>query len=199
MSTPSPRPIDPTTVHAATPPAPRPARRRIPRAVWIVAVLLLLVMLYRWWQAPEGDGAAEYITMPVDRGAIEQTVIATGTVNPVKTVQVGTYVSGPILAIDVDYNSAVTKGQRVAKIDAASFIEGPTGRGEPGDGACARRQAAPTCLKRLLLDHNRKLLAAKLLAQNDLDTAKATPTRRRAARARRGVGQQAQAGLDERA
>ena len=51
------------------------------------------------------------MTEPVDRGAIAATVTATGTVNPVTTVQVGTYVSGPIQAIYVDFNSPVTKGQ----------------------------------------------------------------------------------------
>src|SRR5207247_6111573 len=47
------------------------------------------------------------------RGPIEQTVNATGTVNLVITVQVGTYVSGPILAIDVTFNSPALLGQTV--------------------------------------------------------------------------------------
>ena len=48
-------------------------------------------------------------------------VAATGTVNPVKSVIVGTYVSGPIAAIDVDFNSPVKKGQLVARIDPETF------------------------------------------------------------------------------
>ena len=62
-----------------------------------------------------------YVTESVDRGAITATVTATGTVQPVSTVQVGTYVSGPIQAIYVDFNSPVTSGQLVAKIDPAPF------------------------------------------------------------------------------
>ncbi len=63
----------------------------------------------------------DYVTAQVDRGPIIAAVTATGTVRPVTTVKVGTYVSGPIQAIDVDFNSPVTKGQRVAKIDPAPF------------------------------------------------------------------------------
>ncbi len=72
-----------------------------------------------WARGPRH--AAAYVTEVVDRGPLAVTVTATGTVNPVTTVQVGTYVSGPIQALDVDFNSPVTKGQRVAKIDPRRF------------------------------------------------------------------------------
>ncbi|MBV8359889.1 MAG: efflux RND transporter periplasmic adaptor subunit [Deltaproteobacteria bacterium] len=55
------------------------------------------------------------------RGSIVQAVAATGTVNPVTTVQVGTYVSGPIIAIYVDFNSQVNAGELMAKIDPRPF------------------------------------------------------------------------------
>jgi HlyD family secretion protein len=55
------------------------------------------------------------------RGSITQTVTATGTVNPVTTVQVGTYVSGPIIVIYVDFNSRVKAGELMAKIDPRPF------------------------------------------------------------------------------
>jgi HlyD family secretion protein len=57
----------------------------------------------------------------VTRGSIVQAVTATGTVNPVTTVQVGTYVSGPIIAIYVDFNSRVNAGALMAKIDPRPF------------------------------------------------------------------------------
>ena len=50
-----------------------------------------------------------------------RSVTATGTVNPVITVQVGTYVSGPITAIYADYNAPVKKGQAIAKIDPRPY------------------------------------------------------------------------------
>ena len=74
-----------------------------------------------YWFHGVGDGGDSYVTETVERGPIASVVTATGVVNPVTTVQVGTYVSGPIQAIYADFNSHVTKGQRVAKIDPASF------------------------------------------------------------------------------
>jgi len=103
------------------PPAPRP-RRRIPRAaIAAAAALVAAAAAYHFLWPASGTAPASYVTTAVDRGPIEQTVNATGTVNPVSTVQVGTYVSGPIVALDVDFNSPVKRGQRVAKIDPASF------------------------------------------------------------------------------
>jgi len=161
---------------------------------------VLLVVAYRWWQAPEGAGVTEYVTMPVERGPIEQTVTATGTVNPVKTVQVGTYVSGPILAIDVDYNSPVKKGQRVAKIDAATFTVKV--RQADANLATARARAdksrADLTLKRLQLERNRTLLGRNLIAQNDVDTAKSNADQAAAQLALDEASvKQAQASLDE--
>jgi len=49
-------------------------------------------------------------------------VTATGTVNPVTTVLVGTQVSGTIMKIFVDFNSIVRKGQLIAQIDPAFFL-----------------------------------------------------------------------------
>jgi HlyD family secretion protein len=121
-------------------------------------------------------------------------------VNPVKTVQVGTYVSGPILAIDVDFNSPVKKGQRVAKIDPAPFTsEGVAGRcdarDEPREG---REEPRRPGLKRLQYERNKTLLARNLIAQNDLDTAKSNADQAVAQLALDEASvKQAQASLDE--
>jgi HlyD family secretion protein len=62
-----------------------------------------------------------YLTARVERGRIATTVNATGTLNAVITVQVGSQVSGTIQKLFVDYNSRVTEGQIIAQIDPASF------------------------------------------------------------------------------
>ncbi len=67
-----------------------------------------------------GD-APRFMTAQVTRGAIIKSVSATGTVNPVTVVQVGSYVSGPIVALYADFNSSVKKGQLIAKIDPRPF------------------------------------------------------------------------------
>ena len=76
---------------------------------------------YAYWSRSIHEGASGYVTEAVAHGSIKSIVTATGTVNPVTSVQVGTYVSGPIRAIYADFNSPVTKGQLVAKIDPAPF------------------------------------------------------------------------------
>src|SRR5213080_1203686 len=148
------------------PPAPRP-RRRIPRAAIAAAAVLAAIAAYRYLRPASGTAPAGYVTAAVDRGPIEQTVNATGTVNPVKTVQVGTYVSGPILAIDVDFNSPVKKGQRVAKIDPASFTVKV--RQAEANLATARakveKSRADRALKQLQYERNKTLIGRNLIAQ----------------------------------
>ena len=94
--------------------------RLLPLAITAIGALIAAGG-YAYWRYSSPESNAGYVTDTIDRGSIVSTVTATGTVNPVSTVQVGTYVSGPIRAIDVDYNSPVRKGQRVANIDPAPF------------------------------------------------------------------------------
>jgi HlyD family secretion protein len=118
--------------------------------------------------------AAAYVTEVADRGPLVLTVTATGTVNPVTTVQVGTYVSGPIQALDVDFNTPVTKGQRVAKIDPSPFLVKV--RRAEADVATARARVekarADLALKRLVLERNTTLRGQQLVSQQDIDTAR---------------------------
>jgi HlyD family secretion protein len=64
---------------------------------------------------------AQYVTIPVTRGAITRVVTSTGTVNPVLTIIVGTYVSGVIQNLFCDYNTQVRAGQVCAKIDPRPY------------------------------------------------------------------------------
>ena len=58
-----------------------------------------------------------YATAPVTRGTVLQSVTATGTMQAVTTVQVGSQVSGTIKALRADFNSEVTKGEVIAELD----------------------------------------------------------------------------------
>lgn len=73
-----------------------------------------------YWYA-NGNTKASYRTGPVERGELLSTISATGTLNAVVTVQVGTQVSGTIAQLLVDYNSPVKKGMLIARIDPATF------------------------------------------------------------------------------
>lgn len=82
-----------------------------------LVVLLLLVRLIFFG----GNGAVEYVTDKVVRGDLKVTVTATGTVEPVTTVTVGSEVSGRLNKVLVDYNDQVKQGQVLAELDTATL------------------------------------------------------------------------------
>ena len=98
------------------PAAPANAHRR---NVWLIAGLLSLAVLVAvgvvWWLTTSG-ATVRYTTAAVSRGAVTRAVTATGTVNPVLTIIVGTYVSGVIQDLQCDYNTEVKRGQICATI-----------------------------------------------------------------------------------
>jgi len=94
------------------------------RARWIVSLVAVALAAggYWYWQSRSRDAAAvEYRTTPVVRGPIAASVTATGTLNPVNSVQVGSQVSGQLKEVLVDYNSEVKEGQLIARIDPETF------------------------------------------------------------------------------
>src|SRR5215470_6312512 len=88
-----------------------------------IAIILLLLAGVGIFTAFEmrGRGPAQYYTARVENGEIKQVVEATGTINAVTTVQVGSQVSGTISRLNVDFNSRVKRGQVIAQIDPALF------------------------------------------------------------------------------
>ena len=123
------------------------------------------------------NGAADSgkpITEAVDRGPIVAAVTATGTVNPVTTVQVGTYVSGPIREISADFNSPVRKGQRVAKIDPGPFqMKLDAAEANLANArARVRKSEADLGLKQRQLGRQEQLRAEDAVSEDVLDTAR---------------------------
>jgi HlyD family secretion protein len=84
-------------------------------------LLALVVVAAAAWWALRSDTSVHYTTVPLARGAVTRTVTATGTVNPVLTIIVGSYVSGVIQELFCDYNTAVKKDQVCAKIDPRPY------------------------------------------------------------------------------
>lgn len=93
------------------------------RLLWIALVLLLAVAAGLWWWL--GAGAARnapvYVTTAVERGNVTLTVTANGTLNPTRTVDVGSELSGTVSRVLVDVNDRVTKGQVLVELDRAKF------------------------------------------------------------------------------
>lgn len=86
----------------------------------LVSPFVVALLLAGFWKF-DGREDVRYFTAKVERGDIVQVVQATGTINAVTTVQVGSQVSGRIAEIYVDFNSKVKKDQIIAKIDPSLF------------------------------------------------------------------------------
>ncbi len=97
-------------------------RRIDVRNRWVVVALLALTVAagVAWWSMHR-TAPVQYVSAPAGRGAITRAVTATGTVNPVLTIIVGTYVSGVIQNLYCDYNTQVRADQVCAKIDPRPY------------------------------------------------------------------------------
>src|SRR5262245_13110639 len=91
------------------------------RLVLIVACVVAVGASAGYIYFNRGAGAEDYLTTKIERGDIRNTVSATGTLQAVTTVQVGSQVSGTISELYADFNSEVRKGQVVAQLDPALF------------------------------------------------------------------------------
>src|SRR5438105_11944683 len=107
------------------------------RNVIIAAAITLVLALFVLVRCGKSSAFAFQIAT-VTRGPITQLVTATGTLNPVVNVQVGSQVSGNIQKLFADFNSEVKAGQTVAQIDPALFQAAVT----QAEGDLATAQAA---------------------------------------------------------
>src|ERR1019366_3133701 len=113
-SSPAPPPAELKIVPATAPSASVGPARHQRRGRWLIAAIVLLVLAavaIDVWRAASATPPMHYVTVAVTRGPVTRTVTASGSVNPVITVQVGTYVSGAIQELYCDYNTQVRRGQ----------------------------------------------------------------------------------------
>ena len=151
---------------------------------WVIAILTAVAVAVLIFAAFEfrGQDKPQYFTTKADRGDIREVVEATGTINAVITVQVGSQVSGTISHLYVDFNSRVKKGQVVAQIDPPLF-EGAVLQAK-GDLANAKANVASAKANlekakateiQTKADYDRTVGLAKerVMSQQQLDLAKA--------------------------
>lgn len=139
-------------------------RRLFPIFVVFAGLVVLLLVLRQC----RDKGATNYQSAAVTRGPLTQTVTATGTLNPVVNVQVGSQVSGIIAKLFADFNSQVKAGQVVAQIDPATF-QATVNQAE-GDLASAQ---AGLELARASATRTQDLVKKQNSSQADLDQATA--------------------------
>jgi HlyD family secretion protein len=93
------------------------------KKLWIaVGVLAVAVIAYLLLSGGKKEEKVEFETAKVEQGNIQTTITATGTIEPVTSVTVGTQVSGIVSKLYVDYNSVVRKGQVIAELDKTNLI-----------------------------------------------------------------------------
>ena len=153
-----------------------PSPRTGPRFPWLIGIVTLLAIIgagtWYWWMA--GTPPVHYNTALVDRGPITAIVTATGTVNPVVSVQVGSQVSGKITQLMVDFNSVVTKGQVLATIDQQPFqarVSQARASLKSGRGNLAKAKNMATPAKTRTRSHGDPAPATGFVSQADLDLA----------------------------
>ncbi len=147
---------------------------------WIAAVLLLVLIaagIILWTKLKTSD-AVQYKTQNAARSGITVLVTATGTLKPTKTVDVGSEISGTIKSIEVDYNSEVTVGQVLAKLDTTKLNAEVTQSKAALDSAKAKvlQTKATVSEARLKLEkyeHVRRLSNNKVPSQSEFDAAQA--------------------------
>lgn len=144
------------------------------KAIWILSVLAVAVAIGGYvFFSGERKAPIRYKRAPVERGAIVSAVTATGSINPMTTVQVGSQVSGMIESLHADFNSSVTKGQVVARIDPFPY------RAKRDQASANLSNAKAVLIKAKVdlsqrkreLDRVQSLLKQEFVSQAEVDTA----------------------------
>lgn len=136
-------------------------------AVGVAAFALAIGVLVRGSSSP----SARFVTEPVRTGDLARTITTTGSVNPVATVQVGSYVSGPIQSIECDFNTRVEAGQLCARIDARPYqaVVDQARADLQSAEAQLRKDEASLVYAKLNYERDLGLRETGVVSQNDLD------------------------------
>lgn len=149
---------------------------------FLLLVLVAIVLLATLPLLDHDEAKITYLTAPVSRGNLQLTVSATGTLQPVNQVDVGTEVSGTIRSVAVDYNDRVTRGQVLARLDTEE-LQAQVLQSEANLAAArAHVSLAQATVEetRLKADRCRTLAQRDMCSQDTLDSASAAYLRAKA-------------------
>ncbi len=132
-----------------------------------VAVLAVAAVGFWAWKKSTASATPTYRFATIERGDLEAAVSATGTLNAVTTVQVGTQVSGKVVEILVDFNDRVKKGQLIARIDPTL----PAAAVRDAQAGVERNQAELEQSQREF-ERNEQLFERKVLTEIEFNNAK---------------------------
>lgn len=144
------------------------------RYLIIIGIIIILAGGWFGWNSFKGsNGKVSFRLIYVQKGNVIQTVNATGTVQPLQLIQVGTQVTGPVKKLYVDFNSRVKEGDIVAQIDPAIYETNVT----QSKANLSRSKAGVDQVKANLklaekeLARDKELAAKELISKSELDTA----------------------------
>ena len=152
------------------------------RGLFYTAVTLVIVLaVYSWW-LPTDDSVVRYETQPIALGDLTVTVSATGTLEPVNQVDVGSELSGTVDKVLVDFNDRVRAGQVLARLNTdkldADVVEA---RASLASKRAKLKEAQATVQEtRLAYERCGKLAERQLCSVEELDTARAKSVRAQA-------------------
>jgi HlyD family secretion protein len=148
---------------------------RLPRHIALaIGVTIVAALVGAWLWHGKDDSTPQYVTAQVSRGVVAPTVVSSGTVNPVTTVQVGTYVSGVIESLSCDFNTRVHAGQLCAKIDPRPY-QTAVDQAAANLGiakAQLEKDRAALAYAKLIYERDAGLLRRGIVSQETVDTAK---------------------------
>jgi HlyD family secretion protein len=152
--------------------------------VWVLALLLLAGVAGLWfWRAEQRANAApHYVTEAVTRGDLSVSITATGTLQPTRSVAVGSELSGTVVRVTADVNDRVKKGQLLVELDRAKLTDAVKGARAELDAARARQSqaevtAGETRASLARLEDLSRRTGGQLPAPSDLDAARAAADR----------------------
>ena len=96
-------------------------RKALPKLLLVLVLAAASAGGWYWYRGKSAESEVRYRTAKVERGPITAVVVASGTLNAVTTVQVGSQISGQVKDIYADFNTAVKKDQVIARIDPSTF------------------------------------------------------------------------------
>ena len=146
---------------------------------FLVFLVIVAAAGYAWWHfrdKPDEAGAIKFITAEVKSGDVAQTVLASGSLQPFKSVKVGAQVSGEISALFVQVGDKVKAGDRIAEIDASTQQNTRDSAAAALASSKAALSAAQAKLREAQQNFNRQqeLVKKGAAARESLDAAQAT-------------------------
>ncbi|WP_296448537.1 efflux RND transporter periplasmic adaptor subunit [Rhodoferax sp. UBA5149] len=179
-------PLSKTDLQTVLEEAPAPVwwRRTL---VWVLVGLVLLaaVGVYFWQMTAQNNAAPVYVTESVSRGKLTLTVAANGTLQPTRSVSIGSELSGTVLRVLVDVNDKVKKGQVLVELDTAKLKDQVARSRAAVSAATAKVAQAVATVKETQgnlarLEEVARLSGGKVPSKAELDTGRATLERAQA-------------------